>query len=180
MTTSNRNRWLEDKAEVRMLTDVESAWLAGVVDGEGSIGLYDFGKQGRRASIQMGNTSEAYVARMREIIGCGSTVYRTMPGLGPGHLGTKPMYHYVLKGSLRCYKILKQIEPYLIIKRNKALTIIAFLEERPFGRFANCELDARATASEKKRQWWADLTHERRTEIRENMRRARWGKDHSS
>lgn len=121
---------MEKKPEVRTLTKVERAWLAGVIDGEGSVGLYNYGSQGRRAQISMGNTVPAFVARMREIIGCGSSVMRI--NFGPKHHGRKPMYLYTLKGSARCYKILRQILPYLIIKRDKASSIIAELESKPF------------------------------------------------
>jgi hypothetical protein len=176
---SNTGRWLEDRPEVRTFTDVEAAWLAAVIDGEGSIGLYNFGKEGRRVQIQMGNTSEPFVARFREIIGCGSTVYRTNQHLSEnrmtGHRGSKPMYQYSLKGSLRCHKVLKQIEPFLIVKRELALRIIEELEAKPFGRWANSEPGSRSLAAEKKRKWWAELTDERRAEIKANMRRARWG-----
>jgi hypothetical protein len=62
--------WIEDRPEVRSLSEVEAAWLAGVIDGEGSIGLYR-SKDGRYTQVQMSNTSEAFVKRFREVIGCG-------------------------------------------------------------------------------------------------------------
>ncbi len=126
----------------------------------------------------MANTSEPFVARMREIIGCGSTVFRAdrhLKATPKGHQGSKPMYHYSLKGSLRCYKVLTQVEHFLIIKRELALGIIQDLQDRPFGRMANQELGARALAAEVKRQWWANLSPEDRAKVKENMRRARWG-----
>lgn len=36
--------WLEKKSEIRKFKKEEASWLAGVIDGEGSIGLYDYGK----------------------------------------------------------------------------------------------------------------------------------------
>ena len=45
--------------------EVEAAWLAAVIDGEGSNGLYDYGREGRRIQIQLGNTHEGFVARFR-------------------------------------------------------------------------------------------------------------------
>ena len=112
------------------------AYAAGVIDGEGSIGLYDYGKEGRRVCIQLSNTHKEFVEKFRETINCGSQIKRMMFNKG-GHKGRKPIYYYSLKGSNRCYWILKQIFPYLIIKKKKVLNIIKELEEKPFGRWAN-------------------------------------------
>lgn len=64
--------WIEKKPEIRKFKKVEASWLAGVIDGEGSIGLYDYGKEGRRVCIQISNVDKYFVAEVRRIIGCGS------------------------------------------------------------------------------------------------------------
>jgi hypothetical protein len=147
-------KWIDARPEIRRLTKVEAAWIAAVIDGEGSIGLYDYGKEGRRVQIQLGNTSEAFVQRFRDLIGCGSTVFRVTHG--GSHKGRQPMYHYTLKGSARCYRVLKQVLPFLIIKHEKAQRIIGELESRPFGRWANATPEARAQHSARQKAAWAD------------------------
>jgi hypothetical protein len=146
--------WIEDRPEVRTMSKVEASWLAGVVDGEGSIGLYSYGREGRRVQVQMGNTHCGFVERFRAVIGCGSTV--TRHEFHGTHKGRKPMFHCTVKGSARCYKVLKQIIPYLIIKREKAEAIVRELEEKPFGRWANATPEARARAADVGRSTWAD------------------------
>ena len=141
--SKRKPKWIDARPEVRVFSKVEAAWLAGVIDGEGSIGLYD-GREGRRVQIQLGNTSEAFVQRFRELIGCGSTVFRRT--FAESHHGREPMFHYALKGSARCYKVLKQVLPFLIIKRAKATEILHELESKPFGRWANATPAARAEA----------------------------------
>src|SRR5579859_8203772 len=126
---------IDKKSEIRKFTQLEAVWLAAVIDGEGSFGLYNYGKEGRRALIQMGNTSKIFVQEMKRIIGCGSNMRRTR--FSSSHKGRKPMYHYTLKGSARCYWVLKQIVKYLIIKKKRAECIIQKLESKPFGRWAN-------------------------------------------
>lgn len=123
----------------RCLTKTEASWLAGVIDGEGSIGLYCYGKEGRRTLIQMGNTSKTFVNHFKKLTGCGSQVVRKNFKKSSGHKGRKPMHYYSLKGSARCVAILKQVIPYLIIKRTKAIKIIREVESRPFGRWARCK-----------------------------------------
>ncbi|MEK7121784.1 MAG: hypothetical protein AAB857_03705 [Patescibacteria group bacterium] len=147
-------KWIEKRPEIRKFKKVEASWLAGVIDGEGSIGLYDYGREGRRVCIQMSNTSEDYVNEMRKIIGCGSQINRT--NWHKSHKGRKQLYLYSLKGSNRCFWVLKQIIPYLIIKKVKALDIIRELESKPFGRWANCTKEYRRLNSERLKREWQD------------------------
>lgn len=159
---------IDKKEEIRVFTEVEAAWLACAIDGEGSFGLYDYGKEGRRVLIQVGNTSEAFVNEFKRIIGCGSSVLRTERM--SGHLGTKPMYHFTLKGSARCYWVLKQVIPYLIIKKEKAESIVSELENKPFGRWAATTEKARKEQSDRAKQQWSDpVIRKRRLE---GMRKA--------
>lgn len=152
--TKRTPKWIDSRPEVRILTKVEASWIAAVIDGEGSIGLYDYGREGRRVQVQLGNTSEAFVQRFRDLIGCGSTVFRV--NFAKSHHGREPMFHYTLKGSARCYKLLKQVLPFLIIKKEKAASIIGELESKPFGRWAAATPEARVEASRRQREAWAD------------------------
>src|SRR3989344_1043618 len=149
--------WIDKKPEIRKFSKWEAAWLAGVIDGEGSIGLYDYGGEGRRVMITMSNTNRDFVARMREVIGCGSSIMRRGERIG-GHSGTKPMFMYSLKGSNRCYWVLKQITSFLIVKKKKAADIICELEERPFGRWVNATPEYRSLHSRRAKMQWADPT----------------------
>lgn len=136
---------------------IEAAWLAGVIDGEGSIGLYNYGREGRRVIIQIGNTNEAFVAEVKRIIGCGSSIIRHE--FHGSHMGRKPIYHYALKGSARCYVVLKQIAPFLIIKKNLAEKIIKEIEETPFGRWKNQTDEAKKKQSALTKESWQNPIH---------------------
>lgn len=146
--------WIDKQPEIRQLKIWEASWLAGVIDGEGSIGLYDYGREGKRVCIQISNTSKKFVDEMRRVIGCGSQVNRAK--WHKSHMGRKQMYLYCLKGSNRCYWVLKQILPYLIIKKGKALNIIKELEEKPFGRWANATPKNRALNSARLKVEWGN------------------------
>ena len=161
MKQGNIKKWIERRPEINNLKSWQASWLAGVIDGEGSIGLYNYGKEGRRVCIQLSNTSKEFVDKTREIIGCGSQVNRDKRSYS--HKGKKTMYLYSLKGSNRCYWVLKQIIPYLIIKKQKAQEIIRELEEKPFGRWANAIEEHRRFASEKtKKDWENPIIRKRR------------------
>lgn len=136
--------WIDKKPEIRQLKKWEAAWLAGTIDSDGSIGLYDYGREGRRVQVQVANVCEEFLEAVRKTIGCGSNVNH-LPSMS--HKGRKPMFNYCLKGSARCYWLLRQIVPFLIIKQAKAKAIIKELEDKPFGRWANATKAARKKAS---------------------------------
>jgi hypothetical protein len=146
--------WIDRKTEVRKMKKEEASWLAGVIDGEGSVGLYDYGKEGRRVCIQLANTNEELVSKARSIVGCGSQINRT--NWHKSHKGRKVLHLYSLKGSNRCYWVLKQIAPHLIIKKKIAQDIIRELEEKPFGRWANALPEQRRLHSSRLKQQWQD------------------------
>ena len=161
--TGDYKKWLDKKPEINKLVAWQAAWLAAVIDGEGSIGLYNYGKEGRRVCIQISNTNKNFITEMRRIIGCGSQINRT--NWHKSHKGRKPMYLYSLKGSNRCYWILKQIIPYLIIKREVALSIIKELENKPFGRWINCTEEYRKLNSKRlKKEWQNPIIRKNRIE----------------
>lgn len=119
--------------EVNKLKKWEASWLAGVIDSDGSMGLYKGkGKEGRIVVVQASNVCRPFLKSIRKTIGCGSTAYH-VPSLS--HKGRKPMFLYSLKGAKRCHTLLKQIVPFLIVKKQKAKRIINELENKPFGRW---------------------------------------------
>ena len=71
-------------------------------------------------------------------------------------MGRKVLYAYSLKGSNRCYWVLRQILPFLIIKKQKALDIIEELEKRPFGRWANATEESRIKQSDMMKRIWKE------------------------
>ena len=139
---------------VRLFSEVEKSWLACALDGEGCLGQYEY-NEGRRISIQIGNTNRDFVEEFKRIIGCGSSVmcYKR-PFTNPSHYGKKPMYYYQLNGSKRCAEVLIQILPYLIIKKEKANNILLEMELRPFGAFKHdIEESKKRTSLRVKKEW---------------------------
>lgn len=125
--------WIDYRPEIRRFLKWEAAWLAGIIDSDGSIGLYDYGREGRRVQIQIANVCPQFLKAIRKLIGCGSLVNH-VPSLS--HKGRQPMFNYSIKGSCRCYRVLTQIEPFLIVKREKARSILREVRRKPFGRWA--------------------------------------------
>ncbi len=152
-------RGVTDLSAVRTLSEIEKAWLAGVIDCEGSVGLYRM-KEGRRVVIQVANTHRGFIERVKQVIGCGCICPHIPGGL---HIGKKTVYHYICHGSERGIKLLTQVRPYLIIKGEKTDTILNELRSKPFGRWAAATPEARQLQGERMRRSWKDpATRQRR------------------
>ena len=113
---------------VRLLTPIERTWLAGVIDGEGSIYISKVkDKRSRRGFfykpfLSVSNSDTNLVSKVREIIGA-------------GFVGTKKEKRFDWKD--RCeFKgqgsvlrgVLPQILPHLVIKQEVARRMLEFLE----------------------------------------------------
>lgn len=115
--------------ETRSLTDVEAAWLAALIDGEGTIGVW---REKRRknvsgyrykAVVRVFNTNFDLIARVRELTNChiGVKDYRR----SPGRTKHKTLYHAIIRQS-QIPALLAAVSPYLIAKRRQADMVLQF------------------------------------------------------
>ena len=145
---------------IRTMSESERAWLAAAIDGEGSLGIYMVNKakpqEGRRMSVQVSNTNLAFVRRVRDIVGAGTITARDyLSKLSTSqHQGKNTMYQFSLRGHIRGMQVISQILPYLIIKREKAESILEELREKPFGRWAAATPEAKKKQSNRTKQTW--------------------------
>jgi hypothetical protein len=127
-----------------MVSEAEMGWLAGIIDGEGTIVLFvGFRKGGKlnTASPQViiGNTEKVMIEKVADIygrLGVGVHIYHHEPKSACGVPGRvlskyKTMYHASVVGFQRTQKLLTVISPYLItVKRQKAEAVLRFIEQR--------------------------------------------------
>jgi hypothetical protein len=103
------------------------AYLAGIIDGEGSIYIYEKINKGkyirRYAGIQVSSTDPKLIAWLQEKFP--GTTYTQMP---PYPHQWKESYTWRLTKAKEVYLLLKKLLPYLIIKKEKALEILAKLQ----------------------------------------------------
>ncbi len=118
------------QSRVRTLTEVERAWLAGVIDGEGSILISRIApKKGHyrrgfyyRAALEISNSNPLFVKRVVELIGKGSAALTKEKCLA-----WKDKWQY--QGSSFVLKaILPQVLPYLVVKRKVAEKMLEYLQ----------------------------------------------------
>jgi hypothetical protein len=128
-----RGEWAERRygaVPQRQLSDVERAWLAAMLDAEGTIGIYRHKIAKTRSgfkyipTVSMSNTHQGLVEHFLSITDCWST-FRAASVRNEHH---KPQWKVEIKHrNLR--EFLPQILPYLIAKRRQAELLLEFLRD---------------------------------------------------
>lgn len=106
--------------EPKKLTSTETAYLAGFIDGEGSLFIQKTRKNRYIPTIRITNTDKIMVDFCNEYGGFWLCQERTVKW--------KPVYRWILSPSL-CKFYLPQLLPYLKIKRKQALVMMEALKE---------------------------------------------------
>lgn len=114
-------------------TEATKAYIAGIIDGEGSIVITRNNVRSRKTGekyvyerpiVTVANTSEILISYLNNLnIGAVCVEKRKVPRC-------KQAYQWVVSGRLPIYSFLKAIEPYLIIKKSKAQKVMAWIQNR--------------------------------------------------
>jgi len=113
---------------MKKLTDFQRGYIAGLIDGEGSICLYPYLGKGRKlnrveATIQIGNTNKNALEKVKEFTGIGH-VYLHNAWKKKNY---KPCYTYTINNRIEILQFLLQIKDSLIIKKPQAEVMLEFL-----------------------------------------------------
>lgn len=108
----------------KALSATDAAYLAGILDGEGYIGIHDRRSTRPRSSrpsicVDVGNTSRELIDWLHRVTGTGTI---TGDRLHPDPKN-KPMWYWRV-GSLSALSVLQQALPYMLIKQGQALAAI--------------------------------------------------------
>lgn len=128
-------------ADNQQITDARISWLAGIIDAEGSIGLYKNGNGNYYARITITNTCVEMLDTIKAILddyglrGYIQEGERQKAGKGKW----KPRWQMVFSGSTKPQKLLGLVLPHLITKRNEAILTLEFIEGRSSKRYQNRE-----------------------------------------
>ena len=134
----NETQALEIVAEkpqelMRRATDVQFAWAAGFIDGEGCLGIFNERDKRKgnsythfRPSIQVSNSNLESLKSMKRILFNHGTV---MP-LGKRRPRHKPVHQYSIRRQIHIVEILFALLPYFVTKRVQAEHLLAFCISR--------------------------------------------------
>jgi hypothetical protein len=106
------------------LSDIETAYLAGIIDGEGSIHICRPKRGGLYPRIGISNTSKNLIKWLHKKIGSGCIhIFHATE--------THRICYYLTIEKVEIVKeILERILPYLIVKQNHAETMLEFINLR--------------------------------------------------
>lgn len=114
------HRRAEPSDTIRKLSEKESAYLAGIIDGEGSIKIC--GKNNRSVRVTVANTDLQLIDWLREI--GGTIILNKRPTET-----AKQAYIWNVSSWRTCHSILIQTIPFMIIKRNLASGALQLLTQ---------------------------------------------------
>ncbi len=116
------------KRTARELTETEAAYLAGIIDGEGHIGIHKRKDRGdERLYVSVINTDKPLMKWLSEI--CGTISHRGRKG----SLGKRPCYTWNVYPVADAIAILHAISPYVKVKKEIVLKAISWCEARLSG-----------------------------------------------
>lgn len=127
----------------KQMTALDAAYMAGFLDGEGTIGLYKcYRKEAKfgyryQPMVTLSNTNVAVLEYLQEACGNGRLIQQTNPA-HPGHKDG-----YALRWSSNQIRhMLPQLLPYLRIKRRQAEFVLSYLSKATQGKkYAQERLD---------------------------------------
>lgn len=110
------------------LTDIQAAWIAGLIDGEGCLGIWRERRQGNksgfryRAVVQIANTNRALLDAVAAVL---PGTIQLKDARRTSALRHKPLYQFCVFS--RCVgPVLKAVAPYLVIKKTQAEALMRF------------------------------------------------------
>ena len=106
------------------LTDLQAAYLAGMIDADGHIGIYKHSKDGAssRLILTISNTDVPMLEWVQKITGIGSVTQQAK-----GDERNKPTFYWNT-GAEAAASLLAQTLPYMLVKRARAELAIEFQE----------------------------------------------------
>jgi hypothetical protein len=119
------------------IREVDLAYFAGIIDGEGTITLerngtrraYN-GQMGFSPKVIIANTSQPLLQRVFSIIEAIGVNPHIKTQLAGKYNRGKVMYWVTVAGLTKCAKVLRPLLPYLVAKQAQARVVLDFIERR--------------------------------------------------
>lgn len=138
-------------SNIREMSELDRAYIAGIVDGEGSIGLYeqtqkrkDYEKTSLRPTVQIAMTDKETVGYVGRTAGSGSKSYKYTKSDN-----WKEQEKFAIQAQNDIIDFLEQIRPYLITKKDQAELMLEYCRNRdPHKPYSEREYEIKEKLSE--------------------------------
>ena len=146
---------LSDVPLTERLSEVDKAYLAGLFDGEGTIGYYNY-RNRYEPTVMVTNCDPRIMDWLDLNVGYGNVVSLKTTDHNRKHV----VHHWRVTGKKRTHDFLKAVAPYLMIKREQADLLLGLWEtEATYNKITPAVLEHRAeVADELKRLKRSNLT----------------------
>ena len=116
------------RRQLKMPTDLAAiGYLAGLLDGEGTIAKVRTNHNTMARKLSIANTNQDVMEWLGQI--GGNTVWAQRDGPPKDGHNRIPCANWSINDAISCHQFLSIVSPYLIIKKAKALAMIAEIEE---------------------------------------------------
>ena len=122
---------LREKVNKVKLTKIQSAYIGGIIDAEGTIGFYHVARSPLASyspRLRVTNRSLEFLEHIQSIIG--GQIRKRKFYVDKRINQHLELYEFAISRAKDLYSILIHIQNYLIIKKQIAIAIINYLEER--------------------------------------------------
>lgn len=113
-----------DHSVIQKLSDAQAAYIAGIVDGEGTIEIQPQRDKYLRPRVHICNTYFSLIKWLGEVLGAKVYMGRYAKN------ARKDLYIVYIGDSGRILALLIKIEPFLIVKRKQAILVMDFIQSR--------------------------------------------------
>lgn len=107
------------------VSEIDIAYMAGIVDADGCISVTNHPKN-KYWRLTINNTNKPLMDWIENKFGVGG-VNKERRKRPKNH---KKVYVFLVAAQKELYEMIKRIEPYLIVKKQKALDCLAFIENK--------------------------------------------------
>ena len=119
------------------LNDLEKAYLAGIIDGEGTVALaHAANRYTLRPLVNVSNCDMRLMAWLKARIQFGNVVSRGKPRKSNWKKG----YIFMIEYAWKCKVVLELILPYLILKRRQAELLLEYCSSHEKGKYTERDL----------------------------------------
>lgn len=124
-----------NSADNQQATEIEKAWLAGIIDGEGCIRLNPYRPHGDKLyyqpAVYIYNTCPIMMDKVIQILDRLGTGHLTQTKFPDKYRGNRrPAIAVTVWGHKRVSKLLLALMPYLVCKKAEALVLYRFCDSR--------------------------------------------------
>lgn len=142
-----------------MLSELDKTWLACAIDSEGSIQIGE-----NYVRISVWNTNKEFIEKVARLLGTKCKIHtKRLPN-------RKPQYTAYITKRPKVKKLLQQLLPYFIVKRQVTINALKWIQDNPIPSKSEVAIKTWKSLSAEKREQWLKNIYEGKKKFYPNWR----------